>query len=574
VIDLQASLQQRFPTWFAGARRRVSIPAVRGLARLSGIDAINAFLRSSAHLRGMAFVDAALGFLDCRYTVDHIERERIPETGRVVIVANHPMGAIDALALLRLVGDVRPDVRILANDFLEMLGGLSDLLIPLRVLGGKPSSESLRAVDTALEREEAVIVFPAGEVSRLTPRGVRDTPWRRGFLKFAERANAPVLPVRITGRNSALFYGLSALYKPLGTALLPREMFARRQRRIEVRIGEAASARELVRDSGGYSRAMEQVRERVAAIGTRRETRPARQALAHTPRVREIMAELATLERIGYTDDGMHIHVGRLRSDTALMREIARLREVTFRAVGEGTGKRHDIDKYDTWYQHILVWDAQACQVAGAYRAALGAEVMQAHGESGLYTHSLFDYSPEFANLVEHGMELGRSFVQPRYWGTRSLEYLWYGIGAHLRRYPHVRYLFGPVSISAALPLEAREQLVGYYSKYFGDEVSLARSRNPFRFSREAPQFGALDAEDAFRMLKKSLSSLGARVPTLYKQYTDLCEPGGARFLAFGVDPDFEGCIDGLIVIDLSKIKPKKFARYLSTEADMTALVP
>ena len=164
---------------------------------------------------------------------------------------------------------------------------------------------------------------------------------------------------------------------------------------------------------------------------------------------------------------------------------------------------------------------------------------------------------------ARQGMELGRSFVVPDYWGSRSIDYLWQGIGAYLRRHPRVRYLFGAVSMSAALPLHAREQIVAYYAHYYGDPNGEARSRHPFRYTATPPCFDTLEADTAFRVLKTNLDTLGATVPMLYKQYTELCEPGGARFLAFGVDPDFSDSIDGLIEVDLHRIRPKKRERYL-----------
>jgi putative hemolysin len=564
MIDLQRTLASRFPHWFEGPRAALARPLVAGLSRVSRLDVIDAFLRDNAHLRGFAFVEAALARLDCRWLVDHVERERLPVQGRVVIVANHPMGAIDALALLGFVGSVRRDVKIVANDFLQVFEGLSDLLIPLRILGGKPSAESLAAVEAALEAEQAVIVFPAGEVSRLGWRGVADSRWRRGFLRFAERAGAPVLPVRLGGRNSALFYGLSSVHGALGTALLPREMFARQGRRIDIRVGHPRPVDELLRASGHAQRALAVVRETVQKLGRGRDLwRPALAPIAHPADLRAVLADLSRLDLIGETADGKRIYSGRLDSDSALLREIARLRELTFRAVGEGSGRRLDTDRFDTWYEHIVLWDADQHEIAGAYRVAPCARVLAERGLPGLYTHSLFDYDPRLLPQIERGLELGRSFVAPKYWGSRSLEYLWYGIGAYLRQNPGIRWLFGPVSISADLPLQAREQLVAYYRRYYGDAAPLARPRNPFRFSGAEPQFGPLDAEQSFCLLKQNLDALGARVPTLYKQYADLCEPGGVRFAAFGVDPDFAGAVDGLIFVDLARIKPKKRERYL-----------
>ena len=500
------------------------------------------------------------------------------ETGRVIIVANHPLGALDSLALLHLVGSVRRDVRILANDFLLEFKGLRSLFLPLRIFGGRPSPESLTAVTEALEAEQVVILFPAGAVARLGWRGIRDGRWRPGFVRFARDSAAPVLPVRIEARNSALFYALASLYRPLGTALLPRELFKARGMRIELRIG---LPRQLPPAEGEDSlKVLAAVRRDLEAIGTPAEQAPPDPApLAHPVDRAALRAEVLALRELGHTPDGKQIRVGRLSSDSLLLRELGRLRELSFRSVGGGTRRAIDVDAYDTWYEHIVLWDAEAWAIAGAYRVCRSAEVLEARGLSGLYTASLFEYgAPMLAHLAQ-GMELGRSFVTPEYWGTRSLDHLWLGIGAYLRAHPELRYLFGPVSISGSLPTEAREHLVAYYSQHFGlptpldadDAIAAAegvlpfvRARRPFRFHGEAPCYRGLDAEQSFKMLKKSLDALGAKVPVLYKQYTELCKPGGARFLAFGVDPGFSNTVVGMIELDLRCIKPKKLQRYIA----------
>ena len=563
MLNLETKIEARFPHWFAGRRGDIARPLIRSLARISRIEAIEGFLRENAHLRGFALIEAALEWRNCRFLVDQVERERIPETGRVVIVANHPLGALDALVLLALVGSVRRDVRIVANDFLLAFEGLSDLFIPLRILGGKPGAESLRQIDAALQREEAVIVFPAGEVSRVTALGIRDAPWRHGFLRFAENAGAPVVPVRIEGRNSVLFYGVSAFFKPLGTSMLAREMFAR-QKRLVIRIGTPRAVGEVMNGAGDRRHASRDVRRAVYAIGRHNDRwTSTMEPLVHRPSISAIRADLDRLDLLGETADGKRIHSGRLHSDSPLLREIARLRELTFRRVGEGTGKRMDTDSYDSAYDHIVLWDAEANEIAGAYRAVPCARVLDSVGREGLYTASLFEFDARLLPIIERGVELGRSFVQPKYWGSRSLDYLWYGIGAWLSRHPEIRYLFGPVSISANLPREAREWLVAYYSRYFGHSEILARAPHPFQFVDVPLDFEGLNAEAALPLLRNRLDALGARIPTLYKQYTDLCEPGGTRFLSFGVDPAFANVVDGLILVDLTRLKAKKRARYL-----------
>ena len=559
----EQQLQQRFPHWFRGRRATLAKPLLRAIGRWSKFDAISGHLEANGHLRDFEFVGSSLEFLQARYVVDTVELRRIPASGRLLIVANHPSGALDALALLDAVGQVRRDVKIIANDLLSLLEPLSGLLLPIRIVGGKPGSDSLRAVEDALREERCVVIFPAGEVARLGLRGVSDGRWRRGFLRFARSTKTPVLPVRIEARNSALFYGASALFKPVGTALLAREMFARGARRIALRIGHPLQLPE----NGKPTELLRQVRRELHAIGTRHE-RPAPvgpEALIDAIDPALVLAGVEAMESLGQTFDGKQIRVGRLAAGSPLLREIGRLRELTFRAVGEGTGHRLDVDLYDSWYEHIVLWDAAASKIAGAYRLARGGVVLPQRGLAGFYTASLFDYADDALPRMQQGMELGRSFVAPEYWGSRSIDYLWQGIGAFLARHPDVRYLFGPVSISAALPIEAREQIVSYYARYFGAPEQCAASKRPFAYRAAPPQFGdELDAQTAFRVLKNNLDALGATLPMLYKQYTELCEPGGARFLAFGVDPDFSDSVDGLIEVDLRRLRPKKRERYLT----------
>lgn len=560
---LEQQLAERYPQWFRGHRAAVARPLLRGLGRWSRLAHVYEFIDSHAHLSGFQLVEAAMEFFSLRYTVDQVERHRIPSSGRLLIIANHPSGGLDALALLHLVGSVRSDVKFVANDLLAQVEGLRELLLPVRILGGRPGAESMAAIEQALAEEKCVILFPAGEVSRLSPRGVTDTRWRRGFLRFAKASNAPVLPVRIEARNSALFYGASAVYKPAGTALLAREMFKRNGSRVALRVGPLLALDHAAKPEANLAR----VRQVLYSIGRRDEAQEQPQALIPAVNRNVLQEAIRSLQLLGETCDGKRICVGRLAMESPLLREIGRLRELTFRAVGEGTGKSLDVDCYDHHYEHIVLWDAEAIQIAGAYRIARGAPILAEHGLKGLYTASLFHYAHDMVPRLAEGMELGRSFVVPEYWGGRSIDYLWQGIGAYLRRHPRVRYLFGAVSLSAALPLAAREQIVSYYARYHGDASGEAVSRHPFQYVAAPPSYGELDADTAFRVLKANLDSLGASLPMLYKQYTELCEPGGARFLAFGVDPAFSDSIDGLIEVDLQRIRPKKRARYLETPA-------
>jgi len=249
--------------------------------------------------------------------------------------------------------------------------------------------------------------------------------------------------------------------------------------------------------------------------------------------------------------------------------EIGRLREIAFRRVREGSGKRRDLDAFDAYYRHLVLWDDSDLQIVGAYRIGETARIVGTRGCDGLYSHSLFAYSDAMHRYFPRALELGRSFVQPRYWGMRSLDYLWYGIGAYLRRHPDIRYLFGPVSISDSYPRAAKNMLVHFYRHYFGDEgrVALARDRYVIAEAERSllhELFCGADYEQDFRVLKGQLGHLGLAVPTLYKQYTEVCEPGGTRFLDFGVDAQFSNCVDGLVLVDLHLLKSGKRARYIA----------
>ena len=249
------------------------------------------------------------------------------------------------------------------------------------------------------------------------------------------------------------------------------------------------------------------------------------------------------------------------------MREIGRLRELTFRKVGEGSGKSCDLDAYDTHYEHLVLWDAKEKSVAGSYRLGHAGRLTSALDMAGLYTTTLFEFSASLQSRIRLGLKLGLSFVAPAQWRTPPLEQLWQGIGLYLQKHPELRFLFGAVSMPISLPQEAREWIAATHLQVFG-APDLATARRPFNISPDIVRLveqacEGLDSPAAMGRLKQHLDTLGVTLPMLYRQYVDLVEPGGAQFLAFGDDPGFSGCIDGLVWIDLAMLKPGKRARYL-----------
>ena len=553
----------------AASRSQVGLPLLKGvLRRLLHERDFHEFAERFPHLRGIEFIEQVLETLRFSYAVADSERENIPASGRVLIVANHPIGSLDGLALLKLVHEVRCDVRIVANDLLTAIAPLRPLLLPVRNMSGTSRKGHITAIIEALAREQAVIIFPAGEVSRLGPRGIRDGRWQRGFLKVAEQTRAPILPIHIAGRNTARFYLTSLLARPLSTLMLVGEMFRQERKRLRLTVGELipySTYGGLGLRRGDKAKLFQRHLYRIGQ--GKKPLLAGESAIARAERKVDLKKAIVQGERLGVTPDGKAIYLFSALDSSPVMREIGRLREQTFRAVGEGSGRRRDLDRFDRHYRHLILWDEDDLEIAGAYRFADAEATVAAQGLEGLYSAGLFQFDAENSFFLRNGLELGRSFVQQRYWGKRSLDYLWYGIGAFLRDHHQYRYLFGAVSISAAMPALARDLLVYFYKRYFPGDPRLSRSRTPFTYSRPegelAKEFAGDDYRGDLRRLKTLLGNLGTAIPPLYKQYAELCEPGGVTFLDFNIDPAFGHCVDGMVIVDLQKLKDSKRGRYL-----------
>lgn len=527
------------------------------------------FAQRYPHLKGLDLVEQILDHLHLDCEMIDGDLENIPSQGPVVMVANHPIGSLDGLALLRTVASVRPDVRIVASQLLSYVEPLKQLFFSVDNFSNRTKRHQIAAIQEHLGNDGAVILFPAGEVSRISLKGIRDGHWHSGFIRMAAKARAPIVPVHISGRNSGLFYLSSLIYRPLSTLLLVREMFLQQGNKLRIKIG--ARIPYAIWSQGDFqpNDLAARFRRHVYRLGQGKPgcfsgEKPI--ALAEDRIL--LKRALANCETLGTTPDGKTVYLYRRGNEdyVPLLRELGRLREIAFRAVGEGSGKRRDLDSFDDDYLHLILWDESDLEIVGAYRFTPTAQLIAEKGESGLYSHSLFHYGEEMNPVLASGIELGRSFIQPQYWGKRGLEYLWLGIGAYLARYPQYRYLFGPVSLSSALPPPARDLLIAFYRLHFAPDQLLARSRRPYPASLPdvLKQFEGIDYQKDLARLKNILGNMGCSIPTLYKQYSELCEPGGVRFIDFGVDPDFNNCIDGLVLVDLQKLKESRYQRYIA----------
>jgi putative hemolysin len=362
------------------------------------------------------------------------------------------------------------------------------------------------------------------------------------------------------------------VYKPLAGMMLAHEMFNKNYKTITMRVGEPIPYHKINSLSLGKVQTAKLLRRHLYQLAKKKNKKSlfeTETTIDHPQERRAIKEELKQSELLGQTGDGKKIYLYDFKAGSPVMNEIGRLRELTFRQVGEGTGKKRDLDRYDRDYRHLVLWDENDLEIAGAYRLGEVKHILSKEDSRGIYSEELFEYDhSKMAPYFEQGIELGRSFVSPKYWGKRSLDYLWYGIGAYLKRYPEVRYLFGPVSLSNSYPELAKALIVSFYRHYFNDEQKLAKSRTPYIVPKQDNAIikdiiSGDDYEADFKKLRQQLAHMDVTVPTLYKQYSEVAEQGGVRFIDFNVDADFADCIDGLVMVDLEKLKPKKRARYL-----------
>tara|TARA_B100001063_G_scaffold131006_1_gene122443 strand:+ start:3898 stop:5610 length:1713 start_codon:yes stop_codon:yes gene_type:complete len=570
MIDIQKEIEKKFPNihkkqnFFKKSLFKIAKKIVHE-------DSINKFLNTNSHLKGFEFVDSVLDYFDFDYTVSSTDLENIPSSGKVIIIANHPLGGLDALCLLRLISQIRSDVKIIANDFLVGFEALNNLLIPIDNYKIRQSKKDIKKIYEALNNEEAVIIFPAGEVSRASSKGIKDPSWNKGFLNFAKNSNSPILPIFLDAKNSKTFYTISIINKTFSTLLLSNEMFNKKSKRINIKIGEIIPNENITPKGLDKKYLINLYKKHLYSLKKRKKSYfQTQSAIARPQKRQDLISELKSSQLIGETNDGKKIYLYDYSDDSIVLKELGRLRELSFRKVGEGINKKRDTDKYDIYYQHIILWDDNDLEIVGSYRIGNADFIFRNIGVKGFYSNTLFKYTEELNPYLKDSIELGRSFVQPKYWGTRALDYLWYGIGSYLKNNPNIKYMFGPVSMSSTFPIIAKDLMIFYYSHYFKNSKQLVIPKLSYQYSNSVneikEQFILNDRKKDFKFLKSTLSSIGVAVPTLYKQYSDIAEDGGVKFLGFNVDKEFSDCIDGFILVDVEKIKDAPRKRYIQRD--------
>jgi len=572
MFDIRDTFNKNFPKLVDKLPKPITNMMIGTLQKIFHEKTYQDIEKKNSHLFGLQFVDSMLDELKITYTVKPYELQNIPSTGRLLVIANHITGASDAFSLVQLLGNAREDkkVRLLVNGMLMGVTQATSIIIPVDNITGAITKESLTAINNALENEEVVVIFPAGIVNRFSFSGLKDTPWKASFLKIAKRTKTPILPVKIDSRNSILFYILSMLFPKLSGLLLPREFaIAGDIKPLHMNIGKVIPVSSFSDKSINNNKYLEMFYEHLYTLGTYKDRILKTEiTIGKSRNAKLLKEEVANAEFLGTTIDGKTIILAEAQKAPFLMSELGRVREISFRAIGGGTGTARDNDLYDNYYKHLILWDEQDLEVVGAYRIGECKDIIEEKGKKGLYTYNLCDFSEHFADYCNTSVELGRSFVQPKYWGSRALDNLWQGVGAYLAHHPSIQYTYGVVTINADTPPKAVAALVYFYSKHFSCSTNMMKAKSPYIMSDENKKefddlLGNLSYKEGFMVLKKYLKDLGTSVPTLFKQYAELYEEGAVRFFDFSVNDGLFGVVEGFIIADNSRMKATKRKRYI-----------
>lgn len=548
-------------------------PRVALLAEVSGLKRLERFYNGIPPGGDGDFIEALFRHLDLRLEPEGLAN--IPATGGVAIVANHPYGAIDGLALIQTVKGARPDVKVMANFMLQQLEPLRELFIgvnPFEQLTARSSFQGMRQALQQLQEGHVLGVFPAGEVSsyRNDLDAVADQRWKAPVIKLIRHADVPVVPLWFDGANSLVFQILGMVHPGLRTLQLPREMLRMHGRTVRMRFGSPISAKELAR-FGSVDALARFLRAKTYSIGSgvtvrREHFRPLIFPRRPKPIVAPMPVEAMEEEMAGIRDSRLNsqgefdLYLAQSGRMPGILREIGRLREVTFRAEQEGTNKAIDLDEFDHYYDHLFLWDREKRGIAGAYRVGDGKLIMDRYGKQGFYLNTLFKLGRPMHGVLSASYELGRSFIAADYQRHRlPLYMLWRGLLLHVTAHPDHRYLIGPVSISGAYSNFSRRLIMEFVQKYHwdGDLARYVKPRNRFHVGLDTADGSALleaSGEDIKRLdqVIADVEASGSAVPVLLKRYLAL----NAKIIGFNRDPRFNDALDGLVVLDLTKVPP------------------
>jgi putative hemolysin len=546
------------------------------LMELMKINQVNDLFAQAQPKQGIEFIDAILKGCGVEIEFDENELKNIPKEGSFIAIANHPYGGIEGMVLLKMLLMARPDAKLMANFILKKIPNLSDYFIAVNPFENVEHSSSISGLKNTLQLladGTPIGIFPAGEVStfKIDKQQVTDRIWHPVVGKIIAKAKVPVVPIYFHGNNGLLFNLLSLIHPTLRTAKLPSELFNKQGHTIKLRIGKPIKVEDIPNNNNS-TKLLNFLRARTYALGAGLEEekrifnprnlfkiKKKQQEIVKAIPVDALEKEIEPLREnyLILTEKNYEVFIAPTSVIPCVIREIGRLREITFRAIGEGTNKATDLDEYDIYYNHLFIWDKDAKMIVGSYRIGLGDEIYYSFGKKGFYIAELFKIRSEFTPVLKKSMELGRSFVRKEYQQKPlPLFLLWKGILKYLIDNPRYRYLIGPVSISNSFSSFSKSLIVDYVNRnHFDHEMAqYIKPRKKFKVDLSKIDTDVLrSGEDTFKSLDALISeveSRGMKVPVLLRQYIGL----NAKIICFNIDPKFSDSLDGFLVLDLKNI--------------------
>lgn len=552
------------PVWLASLLERLL-----GLAPLA-----TAYEQRPAGTDAAGFLDFTLSALGVSVShQDELALQAIPAEGAMLAVANHPLGGLEGVAVARELLRCRPDLKVLTNSMLLSISELQQIFIGVDVLSDKAVAANAGGLKQALRHIRqggALLIFPAGMVSTYSwkHRRIEDRPWNRLIGTLAKRSQAACLPVHVEGRNSLFFYAAGMLHPRLRTLLLARELSNKRGKTLRLRIGRVLTPDDW--QVGNDDAITDYLRLATDSLAAQKPmTRPdwpELQKPANQPALSLEIESLAPWHLLSKGD--FDVYCAPYSAVKNLMPEIARCREESFRSVGEGSGSALDSDRFDRYYEHLLLWDRRNACIAGGYRVGRVDRILRNKGISGLYSRSLYRYDQRFIGNLGNALEMGRSFIVPAYQRKPSaLDLLWRGIGRYVALHPQYHSLFGPVSVSREYSDTARALISDTMMDHYRVEPSLADCVRPLRPMNKVPRVWSQQLMNELSNLKLlnqviALTDPGKTVPVLLRHYLSL----NGRFVCFHLDRRFNDTLAGLIVVDLRTTPEKYLLRYLGED--------
>lgn len=542
--------------------------------KMAQLEQVNTLYQNLSERQGLDFIQGVFNQLNISIAISEDHLQRLPESGPCVVVANHPFGALDGLAMIQELSKRRSDVKVMANFVLSKIAPIQDYFIAVNPFEHQEKRNNKTGVRACLEHVQnggCLVVFPAGEVSTFEEgswTSISDRRWQNSVIKLIQRTNARIVPVCFDGANSFLFHLLGKINPQLRTLALPSEMFKRKDRKIEMMVGKAIQVEDwkLLEDSAVLSRFLRakvyalssdvRVKKRFFQPNVLIRKRKPKEVADPVPQV-NILEELAHLEDSKILTHGKFtVYLTKANQIPYLLDEIGRQREITFRSVGEGTGQSRDLDEFDLYYYHLILWDDEAQKLVGAYRMGRGTEILEYYGKKGFYMSSLFKMSNSFKPYLMQSVELGRSFVVQEYQRQRwPLFLLWQGITLSLKNFEEVRFIMGPVTMSDTYKNMSKHIMIQFLEKHYGDSEmsSMVKPRVKVKKDKSKEE----DAETLLTEVKNDLKKvdkiiaeiepMGLQMPVLYKKYL----AQNAKIIAFNRDPLFNDAIDAFMVLDI-----------------------